>query len=60
MELKKIQQVGGVKQGEYNPTWLKQAGDVPMIGLGCALLAIGTIQYSVGMYRLSNNLGKMD
>jgi hypothetical protein len=60
MAKKKIQMAGGVKQGEANPTWLKQKGDVPVVAFGAALVGFGLIQLGMGMYKLAYNKGKKD
>jgi hypothetical protein len=60
MEIKKVQMKGGVCQGEYNPTWLKQEGDTVTLAIGAALLAWGTVSCSVGFYRLATGTGKKE
>lgn len=60
MELKKVQVAGGVKQGEVNPTWLKQPGDQVAFGIGAGLTAFGLLQYVSGLYKLATGTGKMD
>lgn len=60
METKKIQMKGGVRQGEYNPTWLKQPGDQAVAAFGAVLTAYGLAQCAVGYYRLASGTGKMD
>eukprot|EP00540_Astrosyne_radiata_P003076 CAMPEP_0116823972 /NCGR_PEP_ID=MMETSP0418-20121206/1138_1 /TAXON_ID=1158023 /ORGANISM="Astrosyne radiata, Strain 13vi08-1A" /LENGTH=98 /DNA_ID=CAMNT_0004452291 /DNA_START=46 /DNA_END=342 /DNA_ORIENTATION=+ len=60
MEHKKIQMAGGTKQGENNPTWLKQPGDVGYFAFGCGLVALGLIQLVPGYYRLATGKGKSD
>ena len=60
MDRKMLQQAGGVKQGENNPTWLKQPGDMGSAMIGVGLLTFGFLQYGVGLYNISNNKGKED
>ena len=51
---------GGTLQGEANPTWLKQPGDMYVMAFGGALVAYGMFQAVVGHYRLASGKGKMD
>ena len=60
MEIKKIQMKGGTCQGELNPTWLKQSGDVGVFLFGVALVGYGAALCAQGMYRLSTGKGKKD
>ena len=60
METKKIQQAGGVCQGEANPTWLKQPGDNMVLLFGAALVGYGAILTTVGYYRLATGKGKKE
>ena len=57
-EIKKVQCAGGTLQGEVNPTWLKQPGDMAVALFGAALVAYGSVLCSVGMYRLATGKGK--
>jgi hypothetical protein len=60
MAKKKVQMAGGTLQGEKNPTWLKQPGDMATTGFGLVLLTYGLLQLGVGYYRLATGKGKMD
>mmetsp|Transcript_41235 Transcript_41235/g.76205 ORF Transcript_41235/g.76205 Transcript_41235/m.76205 type:complete len:95 (-) Transcript_41235:337-621(-) len=60
METKKIQMAGGTCQGEANPTWLKQDGDVMSLAFGGLLVGVGLMQATVGHYRLATGKGKKD
>ena len=60
MQTKKVQMAGGTLQGEANPTWLKQPGDMYVMAFGGALVAYGMFQAVVGHYRLASGKGKMD
>jgi ABC-type cobalt transport system substrate-binding protein len=60
MAKKKIQMAGGVKQGEANPTWLKQSGDVQVLAFGGALVGFGLIQLVMGIYKLAYNKGRKE
>ena len=60
MAKKKIQMAGGVRQGEANPTWLKQPGDVQVCAFGAALISFGLIQLGMGMYNLAYNKNKKE
>jgi hypothetical protein len=51
---------GGVKQGELNPTWLKQPGDMAVAGFATVLCTVGMIQWAVVYYRLSYGTGKLE
>ena len=59
-EIKKIQMKGGTCQGEANPTWLKQPGDVGVALFGAALAGYGTINAMIGHYRLATGKGKLE
>ena len=60
MEIKKLQMKGGTCQGEYNPTWLKQPGDMLTAGFGAALIAYGSVLCSMGFYKLATGKGKKE
>lgn len=55
-ELKKIHQAGG--RDLY--IWQKQPGDAMVSGFAAFLMAIGTVQLTIGYYRLATGKGKMD
>jgi hypothetical protein len=59
-EIKKIQNKGGTCQGEANPTWLKQPGDIGVALFGAGLCTFGTINCVVGHYRLATGKGKLE
>mmetsp|Transcript_25510 Transcript_25510/g.24435 ORF Transcript_25510/g.24435 Transcript_25510/m.24435 type:complete len:96 (+) Transcript_25510:63-350(+) len=59
-EIKKIQNAGGTCQGEANPTWLKQDGDMLTAGVGLAIVGFGAVNCAVAHYRLATGTGKMD
>ena len=60
MDTKKIQMAGGTCQGERNPTWAKQPGDMAVLAIGAGLIAYGTALSTVGFYRLATGKGKKD
>lgn len=51
---------GGTLQGEANPTWMKQPGDMMTLGFGAVLTGFGLLQLGVGYYRLASGKGKYD
>lgn len=57
---KKIQMAGGVRQGEANPTWLKQPGDYQVCAFGAVLIGYGLIQCVIGHYNIAYNLNKKE
>mmetsp|Transcript_30344 Transcript_30344/g.44314 ORF Transcript_30344/g.44314 Transcript_30344/m.44314 type:complete len:103 (+) Transcript_30344:99-407(+) len=59
-EIKKVQCAGGTCQGEKNPTWLKQQGDVGVALVGAALVGYGLCCAVAGHYRLATGKGKLD
>lgn len=60
MATKKVQMTGGTLQGEANPTWMKQPGDMMTLGFGAVLTGFGLLQLGVGYYRLASGKGKYD
>ena len=60
MARKEIQMKGGTCQGEANPTWLKQPGDMVPLAIGAALIGYGSVTCAIGHYRLATGKGKMD
>uniref|UniRef100_A0A7S2GWS3 Uncharacterized protein n=1 Tax=Helicotheca tamesis TaxID=374047 RepID=A0A7S2GWS3_9STRA len=59
-EIKKVQCAGGTCQGEKNPTWLKQPGDVGVALFGAALVGYGVCLSIAGHWRLATGKGKLD
>lgn len=59
-EIKKIQTKGGTCQGEANPTWLKQEGDMFTAGIGFLLVGVGAVNCGVAHYRLATGKGKIE
>lgn len=60
MAKKKIQMAGGTRQGENNPTWLKQPGDLQVCIFGAVLVSFGLVQVVMGHYNLANNKNKKE